>query len=91
MFKIGGKLPAKFAIKFALFFIVLSGLVYLYFTNSFENEAIEKFRYKAKVFSNYFEQNPHIFWMKKKFDDRDQIIKLMKLNDATYLVLEDKN
>jgi PAS domain S-box-containing protein len=90
MIKIGGKLPAKFAIKFALFFIVIAALAYFYFTNSFENEAIEKFRYKAEVFSNYLEQNPHIFWMKKQIDDRDQIIKLMELNDAVYLVLEDK-
>ena len=90
MIKIGGKLPAKFAIRFALFFIVIAALTYFYFTNSFENEAIEKFRYKAEVFSNYLEQNPHIFWMKKQIDDRDQIIKLMELNDAVYLVLEDK-
>ena len=91
MIRIFEKLPAKFAIKFTFFFIAISAIVYFYFTNSFEDDAIEKFRYKAKVFSNYLEQNPHIFWMQKKFDDRNQILKLMGLNDANYLVLEDRN
>lgn len=91
MIRIFGKLPAKFAIKFTFFFIVISAFVYFYFTNSFENDAIEKFRYKAKIFSNYLEQNPYIFWTGKKFNSHDQIIRLMQLNDADYLVLEDKN
>lgn len=91
MIRIGGRLSAKFAIKFALFFIIISALIYFYFSSSFENEAIEKFRYKGKVFSNYLEQNPYIFWTSRQFDDRNQILKLMDLNDANYLVLEDRN
>ncbi len=90
MKRISKKLQVKLAIRFALFFIVVSVFIYFYFVNSFENEALEKFRYKAKIFSNYLEQNPHIFW-NKKFGDRSQIIKLIELNDAKYLVLEDRN
>jgi PAS domain S-box-containing protein len=90
MKRISKKLQIKLVIRFALFFIAISVFIYFYFVNSFENEALEKFRYKAKIFSNYLEQNPHIFW-EEKFGDRSQIIKLIELNDAKYLVLEDKN
>jgi len=90
MIKISKQLEAKLALRFALFLIAISAFVYFYFVNSFENEALEKFRYKARVFSNYLEQNPHIF-SEGKFVDRSQIIKLIELNDAKYLALEDSN
>jgi len=61
MMKISKQLEAKLALRFALFLIAISAFVYFYFVNSFENEALEKFRYKARVFSNYLEQNPQIF------------------------------
>ena len=90
MIKITRKLQVKLAIKFALFFIAISVFIYFYFVNSFESEVLEKFRYKARVFSNYLEQNPHIFW-EGNLGDRTQIIRLIELNEAKYLVLEDRN
>ena len=90
MKRISKKLHLKLTIRFAFFFIAISVFIYFYFVSSFENEALEKFRYKARIFSNYLEQNPHIFW-EKTFGDRSQIIYLIELNDAKYLVLEDKN
>jgi len=88
--KITKQLEAKLALRFALFLIAISAFVYFYFVNSIENEALEKFRYKARVFSNYLEQNPRIF-SEGKFGDQSQIIKLIELNDAKYLALEDSN
>ena len=90
MNKISKRLEAKLTLRFALFLIAISAFVYFYFVNSFENESLEKFRYKAKIFSNYLEQNPHII-RDGKFGDRSQIIKLIELTDAKYLALEDSN
>jgi PAS domain S-box-containing protein len=90
MFKISKKLEAKLALKFALYLIPVSVFVYFYFVNSFENEAFENFRYKARVFSNHLEQNPD-FFLEGKSTDLSQIIELIGLSDAKYLVLEDKD
>lgn len=90
MIKISKQLEAKLTLRIALFLIVISAFVYFYFVNSFENETLEKFRYKARIFSNYLEQNPNIL-RDGKFEDRSQIIKLLELTGAKYLALEDSS
>lgn len=90
MTRISKQLEAKLTLRIALFLIAISAFVYFYFVNSFENETLEKFRYKARVFSNYLKQNPQIF-KDGNFGDRSQIIKLIELTDAKYLALEDSN
>jgi PAS domain S-box-containing protein len=81
------KFQTKLTIQFTLFFIVISGIIYFYFTSKFEQDTREKFQYKAQIFLNYFEGNPEIFWQ-KKFDDKKIVKDLMNLNKAAYLVLE---
>jgi len=83
------KLQFKLTIEFTFFFIIASGFIYFYFINSFEEEAMEQFRYKARMISNYIEQNPYMFW-EEKFYDRSQLEQLVKINDAEYLVLKDR-
>ena len=84
------KLQLSLTIEFAFFFIIISSFIYFYFINSFENEALEKFRYKARTISNYIEQNPDISW-EQKFYDRSQLLQLIKINDAEYIVLKDRD
>jgi len=84
------KLQLSLTIEFAFIFIIVSGFIYFYFINSFENEALEKFRYKARTISNYIEQNPDISW-EQKFYDRSQLLQLIKINDAEYIVLKDRD
>ena len=81
------KLQLKLTIQFAMFFIFISGFIYFYFTNKFEDQINEKYTYKADVFVNFFTQNPQIFF-DKKFTDTEIIQKLLGLNDAVYLVVE---
>jgi len=83
------KLQFKLTIEFTFFFIIASGFIYFYFINSFEDEALEKFRYKARMISHHIEQNPYMFW-EEKFYDRSQLEQLIKINDAEYIVLEDR-
>ncbi len=83
-------LQLSLTIEFAFFFIIVSGFIYFYFINSLENEALEKFRYKARTISNYIEQNPDISW-EQKFYDRSQLLQLIKINDAEYIVLKDRD
>jgi len=90
MTRISKQLEAKLTLRIALFLIAISAFVYFYFVNSYENETLEKFRFKARVFSNYLKQNPQIF-KDGNFGDRSQIIKLIELTDAKYLALEDSN
>jgi PAS domain S-box-containing protein len=84
------KLQLKLTIEFAFFFIIVSGFIYFYFVNSFEKEALEKFNYKARMISNYLVQNP-LLLQEQKFYERAQLTKLMEINDAKYLVLENIN
>ena len=84
------KLQLKLTIEFAFFFIIASSFIYFYFVNSFENDAQEKFNYKARMISNYLVQNP-LLLQEQKFYERDQLTKLMEINDAKYLMLEDIN
>jgi PAS domain S-box-containing protein len=81
------KLQLKLTIQFALFFIVVSGFIFFYFTNKFEEQVNDKYSYKADVFVNYFSQAPQIF-IDKKFSDYPAIQNILQLNDAVYLVVE---
>jgi PAS domain S-box-containing protein len=84
------KLQLKLTIQFALFFIIVSGFIYFYFTNKVEDQVNEKYTYKADVFVNFFTQNPQIF-VDKKFTDSEIINKILELNDAVYLVVENSS
>ena len=81
------KLQLKLTIQFALFFILVSGFIYFYFTNKFEEQVNEKYTYKADVFINFFLQNPQVF-VDKKFPDPEILQQLLILNKAVYLVVE---
>lgn len=84
------KLQLKLTIQFALFFIVISSLTFFHFTGKFEDQVMEKYKYKASVFVNFLQQNIHIF-NDKKFGDKETAKKLLEINDAVYLVLENSN
>ena len=84
------KLQLKLTIEFALFFIVISVFIFFYFTQKFEEQINDKYTYKADVFVNFFNQNPQIF-LDKKFDDVEIINKLIDLNQAVYLVVENSD
>jgi PAS domain S-box-containing protein len=84
------KLQLKLTIQFALFFIIVSGFIYFYFTNKVEDQVNEKYTYKADVFVNFFTQNPQIFF-DNKFTDSEIINKILELNDAVYLVVENSS
>lgn len=84
------KLQLKLTIQFALFFIIISGFVYFYFTSKYEDQINEKYTYKADVFINFFTQNPQIFF-EKKFTDIEIFRKILELNDAVYLVVENSS
>lgn len=81
------KLQLKLTIQFSLFFIVVAGFIYFYFTNKFEEQVNDKYQYKADVFVNFFTQNPQIFTV-GKFTDVDIINRVLELNNAVYLVVE---
>ena len=81
------KLQLKLTIQFALFFIIIAGFIYIYFTNKFEEQINEKYQYKADVFVNFFVQNPQLF-LDGKFTDYEIITRLSELNNAVYLVVE---
>ena len=84
------KLQLKLTIQFALFFIIITGLIYWYFTTKFEEQVNDKYRYKADVFVNFFTQNPQIF-LERTFTDPSIITKLLELNNGVYLVVEDSS
>jgi len=81
------KLQLKLTIEFAIFFIIVSTIIYVFTTDKFESDLKEKFEYKASIFANYLEQNPQFFWT-DSIDNKDLLLKLAQLNDAEYLVIE---
>ncbi len=81
------RFQVKLTLQFTLFFIVISGIIYFYFTSKFEQDTREKFQFKGQIFTNYFETYPEIFW-KRRIEDRKVIKDLMNLNNAEYLILE---
>lgn len=84
------KLQLKLTIQFALFFIIIAGFIFFYFTNKFEEQVNDKYHYKASVFVNFFTQNPQIF-IDRKFSDQEIISRLLELNNAVYLVVENSS
>lgn len=84
------KLQLKLTLEFSLFFIIIAGLIYYFTTIKFEDQVIDKYRYKASVFVNYLDQNPQVF-LDKKITDKESFAKLLELNDAIYLVVENKS
>ena len=81
------KLQTKLTLEFSIFFIVISALIYFYFSSKLEEQLLDKYKYKASVFVNYIEQYPQIF-IDKKFTDQEGANKLLELNDGLYLVAE---
>ena len=84
------KLQLKLTIQFALFFVIIAGFIFFYFTNKFEEQVNDKYQYKASVFVNFFTQNPQIF-IDRKFTDTEIITRLLELNNAVYLVVENSS
>ncbi|MFI5236840.1 MAG: ATP-binding protein [Ignavibacteriales bacterium] len=84
------KLQLSLTIQFALFFILIAGFIYYYFSQKFEEEVLEKFKFKAEMITKFIEQNPQFFWS-DKIDDKTQLLQLMFLNEVNYFVLEDKD
>ena len=82
------KLQLKITLEFSLFFIILAAAIYFYSTIRYEDQLMDKYKYKGSLFVNYLQQNPYIF-TDRKFLDRESASKLLELNDALYLVVED--
>jgi len=82
------KLQLSLTIQFAVFFILVTAFIYYYFSQKFEEEVLDKFNFKSEIVSKFLEQDPSYFDKSKK-EDKTQLIQLMMLNDATYLVIED--
>ncbi|MBT8379880.1 MAG: PAS domain-containing sensor histidine kinase [Ignavibacteria bacterium] len=80
------KLQLSLTLQFAAFFILVAGFIYFYFSQKFEDDVLEKFKFKAEVITKYIEQNPRVFW-NHELDDKSQLLQLMYFNDITYLVL----
>ena len=84
------KLQLSLTLQFAAFFILVAGFIYYYFSQKFEDEVLDKFKFKAEVIAKYIEQNPRVFWT-HELDDKSQLIQLMFLNDISYCVLLDND
>lgn len=86
------KLQLSLTIQFAVFFILVTAFIYLYFSQKFEEEVLDKFQFKSQIVTKFLEANldgnPDYFSKIKK-EDKTQLEQLMKLNDAEYLVIED--
>lgn len=84
------KVQLQLTLKFSIFFIILSGFIYLYFVREFEEDTCKLFKAKAKIILNYLEQNPESFWL-KKIQGRDKLPELLHINEADYCVILDNN
>ena len=82
------KLQLQLTLQFSLFFILLSGFIYFFFVQEFEEESCKPFKAKAKVILNYLEQNPEFFWQKNTAG-RDKLPELLRINEADYCVILD--
>lgn len=84
------KLQLSLTIQFAVFFIIIAGMIYYYVSQKFEEEVLDKFKFKAEMITKFLEQNPQFFWA-NRIDDKTQLIQLMFLNEINYVVLENNN
>ncbi len=82
------KLQLSLTIQFAIFFILITAFIYLYFSQKFEEEVLDKFQFKSEIVTNFLEQDREFFDKSKKVD-KTQLKLIMDLNDAAYLVIED--
>jgi len=81
------KLQLSLTIQFASFFLIVGIFIYFYFSQKFQEEVLDKFKFKSEIMVRFLEQNPH-FLDKSGIDDKTQLIQLMMLNEAVYLVIE---
>lgn len=81
------KLQLSLTIQFASFFLIVGIFIYFYFSQKFQEEVLDKFKFKSEIMVKFLEQNPH-FLDKSGIDDKTQLIQLMMLNEAVYLVIE---
>jgi PAS domain S-box-containing protein len=81
-------LQSKLTIQFSILFVAIAAFIYFYYTNKYEEQLINTYKYKAAVFIKYFENNPNAF-TNNKFTDPLETSKLLSLNEAIYLVYED--
>jgi PAS domain S-box-containing protein len=81
------KIQLKLTIEFAIFFAILAGAVYYYFTHKLEIEAHERFKERAQVIANYISNSPNTFWQ-KKIDNKNFLKDILTFNNALYLVFE---
>ncbi len=84
------KLQLSLTIQFAVFFILITAFIYYYFSQKFEEEVLDKFNFKSEIMIKFLEQNPQ-FFDRGRSEDKTQLIQLMMLNEAVYLVIEDDN
>jgi len=84
------KLQFQLTLRFSIFFILLSGSIYLYFVQEFKEDARKPLESKAKIILHYLEQNPESLWQ-KKIQGREKISELLRINDAEYAVILDNN
>ena len=82
------KLQLSLTIQFAVFFVLVTAFIYIYFSQKFEEEVLDKFMFKAEIVAKFLEQNPQYF-VNKDYEDKSQLIQLMVLNEAAYVVIED--
>ena len=82
------KIQLSLTIQFAVFFILITGFIYYYFSQKFEDEVLDKFQFKSEIMTKFLESNPQ-FFKKNLIEDKSQLIQLMMLNDVEYLVIED--
>lgn len=84
------KLQLSLTIQFAVFFILVAGFIYYYFSQKFEEEVLDKFKFKSEMITNYLEQNLQ-FFLTNGIEDKTQLIQFLSLNDVAYFVIEEKN
>ncbi len=80
------KLQFSLTIQFAVFFILITVFIYSYFSQKFEEEVLDKFKFKSEIMAKFIGQEPQ-FFTNDNFD-KTQLIQLMILNDVDYLVIE---
>lgn len=84
------KLQLQLTLQFSIFFILLSGFIYLYFVQEFEETSHKLFKAKANIILSFLEQNPESFWL-KKIQNRDILSDMLRINEADYVVIFDNN
>jgi len=90
MINLSRKYQFKLTITFSLIFMVLSGIIYIYFINIFEGKEIEKLKIKANVFIRYFENNPEAF-SGKQIENEELLTTLIEYNKVNYIVLKNNS